>query len=254
MRGTRSRYSRSVQRSEFSPRVASHSVCRASMCSEWRRYRSQVATVEVWSSDGAGGAALRRPCRGRRRGAADRRRRRRGVDKATLLAGSTACRSPLSSRPPVAECRSARSCRRSITSLRSSIEASARRGIVRSNAALQWSYDLLPEPERRGLARLSVFVGGFTIAAADAVMDDAERRSAAQLVGRLVDKSLVVREHSGEIRYRLLETVRQFAAASSSATARMRRLDATPRTSCSLAEDAGMQIMGRFVRCLAVVA
>ena len=81
------------------------------------------------------------------------------------------------------------------------------------NATLHWSHDLLTEPEQRTLARLSVFSAGFTLPAAGAVAIDGELQSVVTDVGRLVDKSLVVREEiSGhDARYRLLETVRQFA-------------------------------------------
>ena len=69
---------------------------------------------------------------------------------------------------------------------------------------------------RRGRAgaapRLSVFAGGFTLAGAAAVcLGDDDARSTS--VGRLVNASLVVaEERDGEMRYRLLETVRQYAA------------------------------------------
>ena len=81
--------------------------------------------------------------------------------------------------------------------------------------AMDWSYELLDDDEQALLARLSVFAGGFTLAGAAAVcLGDDER--ALDLVGRLVDASLVVaEERDGEMRYRLLETVRQYAARAS---------------------------------------
>ncbi len=81
-------------------------------------------------------------------------------------------------------------------------------------ATLDWSYALLPEAERRTLQRLSVFSGGCTLEAAEAVCSDQEIRAGEilDLLGQLVDKSLVVSaRRSGETRYVLLETIRQSA-------------------------------------------
>ncbi|HET6743566.1 MAG TPA: LuxR C-terminal-related transcriptional regulator [Kribbella sp.] len=72
-------------------------------------------------------------------------------------------------------------------------------------ASIDWSYDLLDEDERRVFRRLAVFSGGFTLSAVQAV---AEEPAVLDLLARLVDKSLVVAE-SG--RYRLLETIREYA-------------------------------------------
>jgi tetratricopeptide (TPR) repeat protein len=80
---------------------------------------------------------------------------------------------------------------------------------------ISWSYGLLSEPEQRLLARLAVFAGSFTIEAAEAICADAALVPASrvlELLFQLADKSLlVVDEHEGEVRYRLLETIRQFA-------------------------------------------
>jgi predicted ATPase/class 3 adenylate cyclase/DNA-binding CsgD family transcriptional regulator len=81
-------------------------------------------------------------------------------------------------------------------------------------ATLDWSYELLSEPERILLGRLSVFAGGFTLDTAEAICggDGVEASEVLDLLARLVDKSLVVFEEQGaEARYRLLETVRQYA-------------------------------------------
>jgi predicted ATPase/class 3 adenylate cyclase len=82
-------------------------------------------------------------------------------------------------------------------------------------ALVDWSYDLLAEPERMLLRRLSVFAGGCTFEAAETVAAGAgiEPREILDLLGRLVDKSLVVAEPDtkGAIRYRMLETIRAYA-------------------------------------------
>jgi len=81
-------------------------------------------------------------------------------------------------------------------------------------ASVDWSHALLTEPERLLFARLAVFMGGFDLHAAEAVAGsgDVERFQVLDLLTLLVDKSLVVAEStSGRTRYRLLETVRQYA-------------------------------------------
>ncbi len=82
-------------------------------------------------------------------------------------------------------------------------------------ATVGWSYSLLTGAERVLLGRLSVFAGGFGLDAAEAVCGsgDLDVLDVAALLGSLVDKSLVVAEPAGEsLRYRLLETIRLFAA------------------------------------------
>ncbi len=80
-------------------------------------------------------------------------------------------------------------------------------------ATMTWSYELLSPVERQVLRRVSVFAGGFTLRAAAAVCVAGEEAEALDLVGRLVERSLVVGHlREGETRYGLLETVRQYAA------------------------------------------
>jgi predicted ATPase/DNA-binding SARP family transcriptional activator len=81
-------------------------------------------------------------------------------------------------------------------------------------ATLSWSFELLDPHEQVLLRRLSVFAGGFALEAVEDICadDPLHRSEAAAELGRLAEKSLVnVEEGSGEHRYRLLETVRQYA-------------------------------------------
>ncbi len=96
-------------------------------------------------------------------------------------------------------------------------------------ALIDWSWDLLSVEEKLLCRRLSVFVGGWTLEAAEFVCDGMDARDPAQpsltslldvldLLTRLVDKSLVVIEEHGDAllspgatRYRMLETIRQYA-------------------------------------------
>jgi len=113
------------------------------------------------------------------------------------------------------------------------LSGSRRRGVSRHEtlrAAVDWSYDLLEEPERELLARVAVFSGGFTLQAAERVAAGPGENETLDLLGRLVDKSLLtVEETHGSTRYRLLETIRQYAlerldAADETASARDRHL------------------------------
>ena len=81
-------------------------------------------------------------------------------------------------------------------------------------ASVDWSHALLTEPERVLFRRLAAFLGGFDLDAAQAVAGgrDVERYQVLDQLSLLVDKSLVVADDTGgRTRYRLLETVRQYA-------------------------------------------
>jgi predicted ATPase len=83
-------------------------------------------------------------------------------------------------------------------------------------ATVEWSWELLNAAERHALARLSVFAGGFDLSAAEAVTAGGGIPAGEAVVhlGALVDKNLVQFDDTGggPARYRLLETVRQYAA------------------------------------------
>ncbi|MEX0663632.1 MAG: tetratricopeptide repeat protein [Acidimicrobiia bacterium] len=81
-------------------------------------------------------------------------------------------------------------------------------------AAIDWSYELLSETEQLLLDRLSIFVGGFSLEDAEAVTADGaiEGADVFELLATLVARSLVVADTDGdETRYRLPETIRQYA-------------------------------------------
>ncbi|HEX6403952.1 MAG TPA: adenylate/guanylate cyclase domain-containing protein, partial [Pseudonocardiaceae bacterium] len=87
-------------------------------------------------------------------------------------------------------------------------------------ASIDWSYELLSAGERALLRRLSVFTGGWTLDAAEWVCagQGVDHGAVADLLTGLVDKSMVTAaeqgaEHGAEVRYGLLETVRQYGAA-----------------------------------------
>jgi predicted ATPase/class 3 adenylate cyclase len=82
-------------------------------------------------------------------------------------------------------------------------------------ATVDWSFSLLNRAERDTLTRLSVFAGGFDLAAAEEVADSdlVDSFDIADVLGSLVGKSLVVADRAaGSLRYRLLETIRQYSA------------------------------------------
>jgi predicted ATPase/DNA-binding SARP family transcriptional activator len=80
-------------------------------------------------------------------------------------------------------------------------------------AAIDWSYELLPAAEQDVFGQLSVFAGDFGLAQAAAVCCGGDEATALDLVDSLASKSLAVPETAGgQTRYRLLETIRQYAA------------------------------------------
>jgi predicted ATPase/class 3 adenylate cyclase len=117
-------------------------------------------------------------------------------------------------------------------------------------STIDWSYDLLNPVERQVLQRLSVFAGGCDLAAAEAVLagDDLDVFDVDDVLGQLADKSLVVVDNDadGGVRYRLLETIRQYAqerlqASGDTAVVRRRHADHY----VALAEAAGPHLRGR---------
>ena len=81
-------------------------------------------------------------------------------------------------------------------------------------ATVDWSYQLLSAAEQRIFDRLSVFQGGWTLMSAEAVVGDESTPPGEVLntVGRLVERSMVAVEPGPTTRYRMLETLRHYAA------------------------------------------
>ncbi|HVM55543.1 MAG TPA: BTAD domain-containing putative transcriptional regulator [Acidimicrobiales bacterium] len=81
-------------------------------------------------------------------------------------------------------------------------------------AVVDWSYELLSDDERRLFGRLSVFTGGWSLHAAEAICadEDLPRPAILDLLGRLVERSLVVPDsHGDQPRYRMLQTLSHYA-------------------------------------------
>ena len=114
-------------------------------------------------------------------------------------------------------------------------------------ATLQWSHDTLPAAEQQLFRRLAVFVGGCTLRAATRVADAGDEYAVLALLQRLHDRSLLVvqQDGAGQARFRMLETVRQYAleeldkAGEADAT-----LDRHLASIVALAEDALAQVPG----------
>ena len=115
-------------------------------------------------------------------------------------------------------------------------------------AAIDWSYDLLEDEERTLLRRLAVFAGSWTVDAAAAVCSEPgpEAPDVLDVLGRLVDKSLVVvREGVEENRFALLETVRQYARERLLEAGEADLISAVHRDwCCSLVEAAAVHLRG----------
>jgi predicted ATPase/class 3 adenylate cyclase len=115
---------------------------------------------------------------------------------------------------------------------------------------IDWSYELLDATERVALNRLSVFAGGCDLVAAEAVLSDGTlaAEDVADVLGQLVDKSLVVVDADDEVgtRYELSETIRQYAQehleANGAATELRRR---HVEHFVAIAEEAGPRLRSR---------
>ena len=85
------------------------------------------------------------------------------------------------------------------------------------HAAIAWSHDLLTEAEQRVFWRLAVFVGGWSLEAADAVVDPEGDGAVLETLATLVEASLVRRIEQAEAqpRFGMLETIRAFALGAS---------------------------------------
>ncbi|WP_189237317.1 AfsR/SARP family transcriptional regulator [Planomonospora parontospora] len=126
-------------------------------------------------------------------------------------------------------------------------------------AVVEWSWDLLDEPERTLLRRLSVFTGGIALEAAERICagEGLPRGDVLDVLARLVDKSLVaVAGHDPVPRYRMLETIRAYAAerlAASGERERLRLAHAVHFTELAEAADPGLRDR-RQAACLAEMA
>jgi predicted ATPase/DNA-binding SARP family transcriptional activator len=114
-------------------------------------------------------------------------------------------------------------------------------------ALIDWSYDLLSEPERVLWRRLSVFIGGWTLIAAGSVCggDGMNPGYVLELLSRLVDKSLVIGEdRDGTTRYRMLETIRQYGQEKLQGAGEAREIRARHLAFClELAEEAQPKLL-----------
>jgi len=114
-------------------------------------------------------------------------------------------------------------------------------------AVVDWSYELLSAAERRLFDRAAVFVGGFTLEAAEAVCAEPDEVAVPGLIARLVDKSLIVSEHvtAAGRRYRMLETLRVYGLERLQERGEVARLrDRHADYFLSLAEIAGEELRG----------
>jgi predicted ATPase/DNA-binding CsgD family transcriptional regulator len=117
-------------------------------------------------------------------------------------------------------------------------------------AAMDWSHDLLSEDERVTFRRLSVFAGGWTLEAAEAVCvgEGIDEGEVMDLLASLVDKSLVLvtEQRDGGVRYRMLETVRQYGREKLEGSGEAEQVRGRHAAwFLALAEEAGPLMMGR---------
>ena len=113
-------------------------------------------------------------------------------------------------------------------------------------AAIDWSHDLLAEPERTLLRRVSVFSGGFTLELAEEICawTPLDAADVLDLLGTLVSKSLAVYDEAGA-RYRLLETIREYAVERARSAGEEEELQNRHRARfLALAEEADIQLHG----------
>jgi predicted ATPase/class 3 adenylate cyclase len=129
----------------------------------------------------------------------------------------------------------------------------ARQQTIRNT--IDWSYELLDEAEKTLFARLGVFVGGWTLEAAEAVcnVDDGLPMEVEDGVAALLDKSLVRQEQGldGEPRFTMLETIREYALerlAVSGEESAMRRRHANYFMALAQAAEPHMRQPGQMVR------
>jgi predicted ATPase/DNA-binding SARP family transcriptional activator len=134
--------------------------------------------------------------------------------------------------------------------------AEARQRTLR--ATVDWSHQLLTEPERVLLRRLSVFRGSWTLAAVQSVArgEGLDPATVVDLLGRLVDRSLVVVDRDAGPRYHLLETIREYARGRLAESGEQMRVErAHVRYLTALAEEAEQDLRGdgqaRWLRRLA---
>ncbi|HLW00251.1 MAG TPA: LuxR C-terminal-related transcriptional regulator [Ktedonobacterales bacterium] len=117
---------------------------------------------------------------------------------------------------------------------------------------LQWSYDLLDQEEQRLFRQLSIFVGGFTLEAAEAVCGALQadtQRAGAVLDGvdSLLEKSLLyqMHQHTGESRFSMLETIREYGLECLEASGELERTRQAHATYYqALAREAGPHLHG----------
>ncbi|MEP6464073.1 MAG: BTAD domain-containing putative transcriptional regulator [Frankiaceae bacterium] len=113
-------------------------------------------------------------------------------------------------------------------------------------ATLDWSYQLLTDAEAALFRALSVFGGGCTLAAVTAVAPEPDSETTLDVLGRLVDKSLVgVRADAGVARYELLEIVRQYARRQLDTSAQVTTVRSRHAAWClDLVEEAASKLVG----------